>query len=926
MSSEPPLTSPILRTNTSSSAAQSPQTDSTVTIPSVHSQNMTSIPRSPATSHPPRDIARTPSALPDRPQTLSILAPLGSLMTDHSTARSSRSTAKITLPPSPSENQSQPNLSPGQASVSSSYFFSSDTGRSLCSIETGPLLSPPLAHPDGDKPPYKPDRQDSDSLTMAKLKRARTEPNNEFIKQRRRRRRHDCNKRKRKLRKSQSRGGWRILGCQVTPTAPFGSKALCGSHDTTYIPRGAVYRSSDSYKKRCIMSSPARPVVSRRWSSVEIGAHYVLSRSKISKGAITSARSLSPNDRAVSSPEGMSYRYRNSTFTGSVLDHDIVRTVRERLTGRKALRTQLETPATITLRRASGLSMQSDVPGNNTDTVTTRNETGKSTPRKSPLLSSQEKSLTEYIITSRDIDSITELIEASIRQHYQPRPRTKDHSPTFTPSTNARTKSLSVTKKGLIIKDSSPPESTITTAEAQRSNTTPQPFSSRFQGVPQTRKRSGLSSGNQSRKSVEVIWEGGIPAEDECLMSIVEDEGSKQSSTSDDSPQQRTPKPKPGVVSNVKPTYSQELRTDASDAFDPKNANASIDEWLWRCPQDQAPVVILSGPGSAEESPKSEASSKEVTKPPETKTDEMEVFSFPSLPARKSTRDWHSPLPDITASPVPPQSRSLYGLGVDACTGSYTSQIASLLPSEPTWLGFSEDPKPTGVNFKVNPDSHRKSVIKAHPNAPIRPGEPISMGSAIGIATGLRRKSSGLSPKMAKHVSTIDNAEKGKRQGIWTKPRQDSSYPSPKPPSPEDDETDNDSSWSTDTSRPQSRARLRPSQVDERGTGLPASTDPSRRSSRAAFLRSSLGEEKKNSFLGPCRPPSRGTALRSGPVDRMALIRDKSPPLPTMDYVGIFSTITGSQVKSDPYLEECSPHICDDCANDPRTPDVDWIG
>ena len=65
------------------------------------------------------------------------------------------------------------------------------------------------------------------------------------------------------------------------------------------------------------------------------------------------------------------------------------------------------------------------------------------------------------------------------------------------------------------------------------------------------------------------------------------------------------------------------------------------------------------------------------------------------------------------------------------------------------------------------------------------------------------------------------------------------------------------------------------------------------------------------------------------------MIRGKTLPSPKVDHTGIYGKMTGSvrTARGDPCLsgvngeeERCAPHVCDDCAKDPRNPSVDWMG
>jgi hypothetical protein len=91
-------------------------------------------------------------------------------------------------------------------------------------------------------------------------------------------------------------------------------------------------------------------------------------------------------------------------------------------------------------------------------------------------------------------------------------------------------------------------------------------------------------------------------------------------------------------------------RLDVGNAFDPNNANDSINEWSWRCPSDNIAVVVTSSESDStditlsSEAPPSLPSRTRLRAASKRMPD---VVSFPPLPQRKATSDWISPLPDI---------------------------------------------------------------------------------------------------------------------------------------------------------------------------------------------------------------------------------------------------------------------------------------
>ncbi|KAJ5047563.1 uncharacterized protein L3040_003386 [Drepanopeziza brunnea f. sp. 'multigermtubi'] len=275
----------------------------------------------------------------------------------------------------------------------------------------------------------------------------------------------------------------------------------------------------------------------------------------------------------------------------------------------------------------------------------------------------------------------------------------------------------------------------------------------------------------------------------------------------------------------------------------------------------------------------------------------QDVVSFPPLSTRKTTSEWFSPLPEIvSASPLAKSplasSRSLYDLGVDVNVGP----LGSTTPTAPftSWVRSAEvsrAPSP-GIEFRadygfgpsdtdppMNDGGRRKSVLKPHPKASSRIGESSRMGSSIGNYSGARRRSS--VPRIQR-VRTIDNIHKGERETVPSRWR-------------------------------------------------PPSICPPRLSISQIFASTADYEEAYKEEPVEDRVPEILTRLqrsRSGITDRISLIEAKSPPLPKPDRAGIYGAITGTLRRSigAPCATDNFKHNCDDCATEPRSPSVDWIG
>ena len=770
---------------------------------------------------------------------------------------------------SPSDNLSTPPCwSPSLGSHSSG-------GGSFYSSDSGALLTPPLDMPDFENPPYKPRRQSSESLTMVRRsKRSGTVPQDGDQKSRRRHRR------KHKFRNEHSKGAvemdehrsqayWWLPARQIVPTAPAGMQQLCAGHK---------HRTIKAMRKHIIkrlMARPTPPVITRRWSSVEIGSDR-RSQKVLPKRSITTVLEISPtpvpeDQSAKFSPTPLTQQYQD--FTRNVAPHSIVQTVRETLTSREIL-PEVMAPTTITLRRASRASAMSNV---STGTELISPPRGRSSEEMTPVASfspspvTQKRPSTTYLITNKDIDSITELINESFKKKLEHYGRGDAVS---------RSRDSSIGKKGVVVNTLFAAESSVTIADDSTIPVATFDPMNYLQVTSASHKRpNSLKRQHSSPRSIhEVIWEGGGSLQSGSSMTD-EDDRSKNASASNCSPHQGTSSPDPRPEQSAsKQLGEQHPRVETGDAFDPKNARASINEWSWRCPLVEQPIIAnLSDSESAHDAhcekstKKSRQASFVAYASPQPRR--LEVISFPPLP-RKMTIEWHSPLPDITApSPSPPplqrlpRPQSLYDIGIDACIGA-SEPSPSLGMHKSTEKFDAREPNHTDECSVSESNTHRKSIIKMHPKAPARVGISCTMGCSIGSSSGARKNSK--SPPGLKRVTTIDNPHKGEREGPWIKPRQDSSYPTPVDTSL--DQEDLDELWSA--TKPPSRNQ----------TPTPKAT----------------GADK--------RVPSR-----------------KSPQL-ISDFRHIYNKITGSVSAGEPCNLDLKPHECDDCAKDPRTPDEDWIG
>ncbi len=914
------------------------------------------------------------------------------------TPRSNYSQSRHTRTTTPSDNLSNSCISPGLSSGGS--FHSSETGRSPCSNSSSEFLTPPRGQLDTDNPPYKARRASSESLTMVrKLRRANTTPyDKEHNRKGRHRKHHKCRQNKTKMHEHQTRSYWWLAArCQVAPTAPAGKKQLCEAHAKQYpweMKRGSNIDTHESLAPG-LRSRPAPAVVTRRWSSVEVGAHQVLLESTLPVRPNTSNNATNSSQIDQFSPKILGQRYRSSTFTRGAINHDIVHTVRQRLTLRKIPHEELATPASITLRRASRERFQSFL----------GNGAGGSTPLapQSPSLN-QRRPSAAYLITTEDIDSITELIQANLKRGHGSNGRFDLHPPSLTTPSYKGTPSPSITNRGVVPTDSFPAELAVTVAEVHPVNTRPHSPLEYLQVIPPYKRKKDTISRTYSQKSVhEIIWEDS--RSQRSASSVTDKEDPKRSAAWEYSSEPSTPGNTSLHQAFQAPRY---FVSDKGDAFDPKNAKASISEWSWRCPQNEIALVVTPSHSDFNErspvitrpqiQPKSSfapkilaskgTSSAKVGPPLRSAASEttlQDVVSFPPLLSRKTTNDWYSPLPPIEMSPPLTKSRSLYDIGIDVSFGPSSSKTVTPKSSQTSWVRTAETPHSQSVEFNpsyeikskspetnLNAKVRQQSVVRAHPNKFARTGDPSAVGSSIGASSGERRKSS--SPSI-RHKASSCLHESSEMKSLVGSSSSERRSPPPRiqrkdSPLPGDVFRAVVSHGVDVGERKESQPPRWPHDAVPRSETLPKTPSPSAHSegrrcsspriqrvrtvdnahkgerdappskwrapSPCPTPRSPSPSEYEDARQSPLNSPSPGrnpTRRRSGWVDRLSLIRDRSPPLPAVDHVGIYGRMTGSQgaAKGDTRQDPCNPplaeaHDCDDCAKDPRTPSVDWIG
>ncbi|TEY85194.1 hypothetical protein BOTCAL_0016g00480 [Botryotinia calthae] len=672
--------------------------------------------------------------------------------------------------------------------------------------------------------PYKARKLSSESLTMVKKHGRR---NTEGIgKKRKRRCRGTCNR-------GMKREGKKIAAAerdynshwlppiQVAPTALEGAK-LPNTRKDHCLPR--------RLGKRRLMSEPAGPIVSRRWSSVEIGTRQLKLRPLMKPNSGQHVQENQPTTRNVffdSNPLGE--RNRSSSFTAGARYNDMVRSLRDRLTVRKVSNNQMLKPSAITLRRPSA-SNKSDM---SSTMGTSPFLTTPGAMSAIPSLSSRHPTYSEnlpqdaeaYIITREDVEAVMELLQVGLlhTQEYRSPVSAANGSSQDQSPRGSRLSSMSFTNKGVVpVARPSSCEIHIHAAQSDNSKETSQLGNSTARTFSPNLSRSptcianpetsgnpenflGISQANFGRldrlsegdpESVhEVIWEehsqqeSHLSERDHVHLEGVS-ECSSQASTNQDGIAS------PGYDDARRSFYHLEnpdqdhRHSKNKGTFDPTDARMSISKWSWQCEpalnEDDANLITI----TEQESPKDH------------------VISFPPLP-RKSTNEWRSPLPDISTSihesrllgdmlskgsHVRP-SHSLYSIGIDARTAISSPMLSGMATTPITRSPWLNETTPERVcSWLSNSESNalkrqksdagtqrKKSIIKAHPKAPARSGNATAIGSSLGSCTGVRRCASSQTLSKLKKTTIFDslsvesNQCEGKKS--WFKHLQDVAFP-----------------------------------------------------------------------------------------------------------------------------------------------------
>ncbi|KAH8665830.1 hypothetical protein BGZ60DRAFT_432013 [Tricladium varicosporioides] len=808
---------------------------------------------------------------------------------------------------------SQTGLSPKHSSAGSQYssggsVYSSNSGNSYCSNSSGEYLTPPRTEGDGEKPPYRPRRKSSDSLTLLrKTKRAKSVPHNtakasERMRRRRRRKQH-CRHKEIFANEHQNRPYW-WLPPTVSPR-PNGlsrrSSRNCKtpvsnmSLPVTPMTKGMEIRERIFPKPT---SHPAPPVTVRRWSAAATPRQMKF-QSITQHGHNAFDLSILSLERARATLQKLSRYGSDEPRIPATVSPDIVQAIREKLTSRKLSVPYLPIPASITLRRASGISTTTEPHGTEPPLNTPGSVSDCSDQKISSDHSPQRPSET-YLITSKDIDSITDLISTRYQMKVQPDIRIDVETPT--PSSSSRTTRVpSITSKGVFPSTSSVVSSTLTTAQAQRSFSRRRPMKSP-QKLSMGRHLNGDLTKAETQKNLhEVIWQGGISP---SVSDVTDDEDRFDCNFSSLFSEPTTPLNHPNQAPDgVFKTKYQFIETAA---FDPQNANTSIKKWSWQCRstrmassdsdigrQSDGPQSSQSYAAAGRGFRSKKAPTDRVRRLPRSSRSEsqlLDVVSFPPLP-RRTTNDWHSPLPEIEMAPELHNSKCLYSIGLDITCGPSSCSSKTVTPknSSPTFVRNTAIPKCPSVDFRPFYNHWSRNIVRSsttpltglcattgkdhapnmretldiHTKASPQTGISSETGQCIGLLPDKRRTSS---TQSLQRVRTIDHKDKGSRGGTWSQRRPPSVCPPPVSESPSD-----------------------------HGSGA---VTP-------------VLDRQDSEFR------------------RRELLRDKTPALPKVDHVGIYRQLTGGSARNGALnvcAQDCEAHFCEDCANDPRKPSIDWIG
>lgn len=749
--------------------------------------------------------------------------------------------------------------------------------RNSKSLNSSRYLTPPEGQLESESPPHKPRNQSSESLNMIQPVKASTRYRARKQSRARRRRSHKCETHREKIREKERRPYWWLPGSRVATSAPQGFR----DGTENYVVDERILRKSihvniddhDSIQTR-LQSLPAPPVITRRWSSV--GFRQPL-------------------------PFGdFEHHAKGKTWPNSIKQDNVIKSIRKKLTNRKVSTSGPETPATITLRRASHISGTQR--GTNLSTVKNTRSIDHTNQKDENLPVVSDEST--YLITSQDVESITRMIRLSM-----PTTTKKSHTPNISKPTaqfKSDREAYHTIRKPSWIKSGFQPwpglpadvATTISEVVPSRNSSTVG-----FSLQSDLRRESTITKVFSKKSVHEIIWEDGSRS---CSTSSLITPTSDSAVTSPsavgepDTTRLEEDIPQSGIPQSMTSRIFPEDRT----CFEDDMFNSQVFRWEWKetTSQDDPPPPFdrdfsLLPPIQGTDARRKSSGLLEV------KVDQ--VISFPALPLRKSTNDWISSPPDIAAIMKTPsiskprhEVRPMYLHGLDAIGRLSVSQPgAQSAPITPHTEIGEWDFSSSNAKSKSPASNPRRSTVIQHPQDIARVGDFSKPGHAVGFSSGVRRQSSTRLTRIRfEHRHTEEDLEDRKP---WKKPRKDSEYPFKRSYSTSPDET---------ASRRESLT-----------VGM------HRRASRSCeLLAAAVGLDRKN-----------GERWK----DRNRIIAESSPQLTIKDRAGIYVSLTGAEeavekigkneIGHGPGLDnECFSRdftYLDD-ANASRNPSVDWIG
>jgi hypothetical protein len=677
---------------------------------------------------------------------------------------------------SPSEGPLTPSLlSAGLAPPS----CNSDRG-SNHSAESN-YLTPPQSPGDDEKPPYKARSQSSASLNMSTGRVDHTAREGHIHRAKKRYPKHksrpllERSKEHEQVSREHGRHSQQCLpgrkeksSVNAEPDEACGrlgtfAKSIRGLKNTIQGPAEDFEDCSSQFT-----STTAANITTRRWSSVRIGADELPGRGSI---------------RADPPSNGLATGgcKRSNSWTYAPNNDEIMRVVRARLTFREVPSNHLPTPATITLRRASGISTENSV-GPSTKSDVDISASLLPRPRKWNEI---RRLPSTYLITTDDIDFITNLIQSG----FDVRRTTVD----LLDRNGAAPRKPSVTSQGVLPQSSIPADLATTIADVYEAPNIPH-ISLKDSRRSVSKQVSGsarkLSRALSIKKLPEIIWEDTRSTGSLSTSSKASSSSGGRAEVMDDSSGGwllRQSSSKCPQASSPHAESPAEHRRKSSDCGD-NSPTSRVFQWMFKEPKEEivkalGPFPKHTVPDENPESPtvpgkRNSFSSISLFRP--------DVVSFPPLPARKFTSDWISPLPDIIA-PASDDGKCLYDAGIDAQVGSGAKDpTASLLH-----VGEQSIPVETTGQHRSSPspDSEscmrRKSANILHLQVSPRLGDPFKVGNALGCSSGARRKSSTQAVRLKINDERMEH-HFHEDQTSWVKPPKDSGWPAPKSPFPEE--------------------------------------------------------------------------------------------------------------------------------------------